>query len=271
MKRLLPLVLLLLLAARTPVAGQTAADSSGVFDSLLERYYAALMYEDDSVKFAEMDWIIGSIADSALRSDVAAKVFRHYRESPLMGEEVVALHVWDRWYKDSTVVFADTAESFEAWLFETFERRSMLFAQAPVMKLRTPAGRLRQVPAKGRLSVLFFYDTGCSKCKAMSILLPHVMEDWHLPSAADGQITASVFAVYTGLDKKKWAEFRKSFSIANPEVEVVHLWDPKVRSDYQMNYGVYVTPRLFAVSDTGMIIGRRLEVESLRQILKLLL
>ena len=52
MKRLLPLVLLLLLAARTPVVGQTAADSSGVFDSLLERYYAALMYEDDSVKFA---------------------------------------------------------------------------------------------------------------------------------------------------------------------------------------------------------------------------
>ena len=229
-------------------------------DDLLGRYFSALLFESDSAKCAEVDWIIESCKDSTLRSDVAAKIFRHYRESPLMGEEAVALHVWDRWYADATIVFEDEAESYEAALFATFNRQSMIGLPAPVLELRRPDGSPCRLPDEGRFSVVFFYETGCPKCKAMGILLPYVMEDY--PGS-------TIYAVYTGSSEEQWAEFREGFKVMNPEVKVEHLWDPEVESGYQMAYGVTTTPRLYAISPAGSIVGRRLEIDNLKELLRI--
>ena len=77
----------------------------------------------------------------------------------------------------------------------------------------------------------------------------------------------TVVAFYAGHDKKAWKAFRRSFKVRNSNVKLVHCWDPKVESDYLRLYGVISTPKMYLVALEGSIIGRRLELESLQQLL----
>ena len=74
-------------------------------------------------------------------------------------------------------------------------------------------------------------------------------------------------AVYVGDDKRGWRAFRRNFKVRNPKVKVRHLWDPEVDSGYQKAYAVLATPRMFVIWKDGEIIGRRLEVVNLKEII----
>ena len=75
------------------------------------------------------------------------------------------------------------------------------------------------------------------------------------------------YAVYCGSDRKSWRQFRREFKLRNPNITVHHLWDPEMESDYQMRYAVLGTPRVYLVEPGGSILGRRLEPESIKELL----
>ena len=66
-------------------------------DSLLTQFYGALLHEQTEAKNAEFDALIASCRDSLTRQHVALAVFDHYRYSRVMGEEAVAVHIFDEW------------------------------------------------------------------------------------------------------------------------------------------------------------------------------
>ena len=115
------------------------------------------------------------------------------------------------------------------------------------------------VPVPGRKAVLFFYDTSCAKCRLESQLLPPVLDDVKFPM--------DFYAVYTGADRREWRGFRRRLKTKNRNVKIYHLWDPEMDSDYQLMYGVTGTPKMYFVLEDGEIIGRRLEVVNLQEII----
>jgi len=261
MNKIITLVLSLMM---TVAAYSQQLDSTRLapLDSLLGEYYDAMLYEPLSTKYQECDFLISSCKDSLVRQWVATRILEHYMEPPLMGEEAVGIYVYDKWIASGKITIADDWLAFSANLFADFNRNSMLGMKAPVLQMLPPVGPDKvRVPKKGVLSVLYFYDTSCSKCQATSILLPHVLESVSIPVA--------MFAIYTGQDGDEWAEFRSSFTCANDKVEIIHLWDPEIESDYQKQYGVLTTPKMFLVSEQGVIEGRRLEVDSLAELLNI--
>ena len=63
-------------------------------DSLLEKYYSAMLFEELPVKYAECDFLIESCKDSLVRQWVGTRILEHYmQDPPLMGEEAVALYL----------------------------------------------------------------------------------------------------------------------------------------------------------------------------------
>ncbi|MBO4605326.1 MAG: hypothetical protein J5667_02140 [Bacteroidales bacterium] len=230
-------------------------------DSLLGEYYEQMIYLSMPEKCREVDWLIESCPDTLVRQWVATRILQHYIEDPpLMGEEAVGVYVYDKWFAKGPLKIADDWLAFSAQLFVDFNRASLLNKKAPVLELLPYAGSDKvTVPEKGVASVLYFFDTSCSKCKATTIMLPYVLEEVPFP--------LSVFMIYTGQDGDEWAEFRAGFSCANPNVKIVHLWDPEIESDYQKQYGVLSTPKMFLIREDGTIDGRRLEVEALAQLL----
>lgn len=228
-------------------------------DSLLTEFYLALEREDIAVKNAEFDSLIETCKDSLTRQHVTLAIFDHYRHARVMGEEAVAIHIYDEWIATGKVSTRSEFEQMEAELFSEFNRSSLIGMKAVPVSLKKPHGGKKTIPASGRVGVLYFYDTACAKCRLESRFMPDALNDVKFP--------LDLYAVYVGTNKRDWRAFRRNFKIPNEKVRLWHLWDPEMDSDYQRFYGVIGTPRLFVVLEDGEIIGRRLEVSNLKEII----
>lgn len=265
MIRRLLFCLLTLSACCLPLCAQAPADTLSdesrfaPLDSLLTQFYGALEREETAVKNAEFDSLIGSCSDSLMRRHVALSVFDHYRFSRVMGEEAVALHIYDEWIASGRVRPRSEFELFEAERFALENRRTQIGMTAPQLSLRTPCGARKKIPARGRPAVLFFYSPHCSKCRLETYALPAVLADVAFP--------LNFYAVDVDADRRDFRRFRKALGTSRGKVRMIHLWDPKSESSMLLDYGVFSTPKLFVVWEDGEILGRRLEMNNLREMI----
>lgn len=260
MRRLLLSVCVALLGAGT-LCAQVDSLSLARMDALLDQYVSALEGENAETRNAECDFIIESCTDSLLRDQVFRRLFQHYSTSSLMGDETTAVHLYDKWVGEGKASFGSELEKLEAGIFVTFNRSSLIGIQAPVLEMTDLEGKTVSFPLKGdRMSVLFFYDTGCSKCKLESAIMKGLLEEFGMP--------LDFYAVYVGDNEDSWREFAADhFMPDSSQVRFVNVWDPEVKSDFQRLYGILETPRLFLTDMEGVIAGRRLTLEALKQLL----
>lgn len=260
MMRRLTILLLALFCAASLRAQQPASGAYAALDSLALNYLGAIQMESVETKAGECDYLIGSVRDSLLRQHLAVTLFKYYKDAPVMGDEAVAIHIYDKWFAAGKTVFPGEFESLDAQMFCNLNRSTLIGMDAPVLTARKPCGGKLTLPAAGTTTLLWFYDTACSKCKLESKVLPEVLE-----KAVDFPVTLVAF--YAGHSRKEWREFRRTFKVDNPNLKIMHCWDPTVESDYLRIYGVISTPKMYMVAPEGSIIGRRLEVESLQSLL----
>lgn len=243
---------------------ETAIDSSAFarMDGMLSEYVHAIEGLAQEEKSAECDFIISSCTDSTLKAHVTGWLMKYYSDSRLMGEEGVAVDIYDHWIASDKAALP-AQEKREAEVFVMFNRESLVGAQAPQLTLLDADGQTIEVPGRqDRQTVLFFYDTDCAKCKVESILLDAWLSETSTP--------LTVFAIYTGRDRNAWDKYTgERFSCTNDKVEIRHCWDPEMESDFVRHYGVLGTPRIFAIDEHGIIRGRRLTAEALKQVVAL--
>lgn len=225
-------------------------------DAKLEEYVKALERESTAVKEQECDFILGTVTLQEILDHAARKLYNHYRHSPVMGDEAVAIHLFDRWFSPGKVSF-ETDDAFtDAQVFADFNRSSLIGMQAPAVTLFAPDGSSLSFPAAdGRPKILYFYDTNCASCKITTPVLKRYLNDH--PCEAD------LYAVYVGDSEKTWRKARKN----DFPSKVIHLWDPELTSGFQQFYGVLTTPKLFLIGDDGTILGRGLDVPALHLLL----
>ncbi|MBP5487439.1 MAG: thioredoxin family protein [Bacteroidales bacterium] len=261
MKRLAATFLLLYLCVFHAVA-QVDSARLAQLDARLGEYFTLLEREPSEVKIQECDVLIEAAEDPAIRQAIAQKVYDHYRNSTLMGDEAVAIHVTDSWFASGKVPMRSESELFEAKMFAEFNRRSLIGEKAPRIALSGPYGETVTIPVEG-YSVLYFYDTDCAKCKLETATLRSLLNDKDYP--------LTVYAIYVGTNEERWTQWRNTFDLDTEETEVVHLWDPDTTADLQFTYGVVQTPKMFLVDPEGVIVGRGLDTEALEQLLGILL
>ena len=238
-------------------------------DTRLGHYFSILESESADVKSGECDALIEAAENPEVRKLIALKIYDHYSNSPLMGDEAVAIHLTDKWFSTGKIEMRSEKELLDAKLFAEFNRQSLIGMKAPEVTLQDPFGASVTIPvilseAKDRFRVLYFYDTDCAKCKLETAMLRSLMKDKDYP--------VDVIAIYVGRDEDGWKRWREStFVLKSGRTRVTHLWDPDGLSDYQMKYGVTVTPRMFLVSPDWVIVGRALDTVALEKLLDLFL
>lgn len=265
MKRITASIIsLLLLFSVSGAAQQLDSAKRNALEAKLAEYFEALKYEGLEVQKEEADFLIESTSDSLTRQFVACTVYDHFADSPVMGSEAVAIHVYDRWFAPGKVKMNSDIELLNARIFADFNRQSLIGGKAPELVLEAADGGIVRLFAEGekpgRYRVLFFYDADCAKCKLESILLTNVIETEDFP--------IDLIAVYAGDDRQKWDSYvseRLSLDVA--QTKVMHLWDPALDSDFQRKYGVLQTPRMFLIRPDGVIIGRGLDAQALSMML----
>ncbi len=259
------IAVVLFLAFPAWMSAQIDSTSLKALDTRLEEYFKTLEAEPLEVKARECDILIESAKSDDVRSYIAQKVYDHYFNSPVMGDEAVAIHVTDSWFSTGKAEMRSEMELLDARIFADFNRQSLLGMQAPLLEALDPQGDTIRIGGPGRrYRVLFFYDTDCAKCKMETILLRSKL------NAKDYPI--DVYAFCTGVNQSEWESWRADrFNLRAEATRVIHVWDPEVHSDYQMKYGVLQTPRVFLLDRSGKIVGRGLDSDALAQVLDILI
>lgn len=199
----------------------------------LEQYFAALAGEPAAVQNNECDFLIESCRDSLVRQYVALKIYDHYLRSKIMGDDAVAVHVAQKWFLSGKVKMHSEDDLRNADIYATFNRSSLIGQQAPAATLKDRSGATVSVPVKGEYTVLYFYAPDCSTCKATSAQLKKLV------------------------DSGEYAFRLVDVNVNNPGPD----------EDWQMNYGVLKTPWMFLIGPSGKILGRGLDVPSLKMLL----
>ncbi len=145
MRRFLIIILVFALSV-LDVAAQVDSTRLAELDSRLEMYFSALEAEPAEVKIEECDALIGSATDSLLRQRIALKMYSHYFNSPLMGDEAVAIHLTDKWFSPGKIRMANETDLLEAKLFAMFNRQSLIGMAAPEVTLIDPSGAHVTIP-----------------------------------------------------------------------------------------------------------------------------
>ena len=256
------------IAVLSPIGleAQDVSSGSAQRDSVLVEYLAEIDGCDIPTKISECDYIIFSCTDSLLRSETARRVFTHFRESHLMGDENVAVWVAEKWIlpkdekeaaqsataPDSVTTASDSTET-AIREYVRFNRESLLGMAAPPLP---EAGLTRW--DEGHYTVLYFYDTDCPVCKVERLLLEGVLSR---------HPECRLIAFYTGTDAEKWKTFRsEGFPLLGGRV--THLCDLQGESGFKTKYSVTATPRLFLIDREGTIVGRMLDSEALEALLE---
>jgi len=230
------------------------AQSYDELGTKLEEYFAALAGESAAVQNAECDFLIESCQDSLVRQYVALKVYDHYLQSKIMGDEAVAVHVAEKWFLSGAIPMHADGDLLNAQVFVMFNRNSLIGMPAPSVTLKDAAGKTVTIPAAAGYSAIYFYDTSCSTCKLETPRLRQLMDE--------GRYPLTVYAVNVGDVAEEWEKYRENLPGA------IHLWDPEHESDWQLQYGVLQTPRLFLIGPDGTILGRGLDTPALRLLLE---
>ena len=251
MKRLLT-ALAALFAAFTLSAQEERFEALG---AKLEEYFAALAGDPIPVQNAECDFLIESCQDSLTRQFVALKIYDHYLNSKIMGDDGVAVHIADTWFIPGKIAMHSDLDVLNAKVFAEFNREAQLGAPAPVFTVQDDTGEIVSLPAKGEYTVLYFYDTSCSTCRIETPRLVRFLKDTDFPLKA--------VAFNTGDDDVAWAHYRAT-SLDVPGM--IHVWDPELESDYQRKYGVLQTPRMFLIAPDGTVVGRGLDTPALQML-----
>ena len=245
--------LLLTLAACLAGLALRAQEPYPELGAKLDEYFTALAGESAEMQGRECDFLIEQCQDSLVRQYVTLKIYNHYLNSKIMGDDAVAVHVADQWLLSGKVLMNSSMDLMNAQIFAEFNRHSLIGMEAPVLSLLSPSGEKVRIPAREGYSVLYFYDTSCSTCKLETPRLKELI--------ASDEFPVNWFAVYVGDDAAAWEAYRAGFE------GVTHLWDPEVESDWQRQYGVLKTPKLFLVGPTGQILGRGLDTPALKMLL----
>ena len=251
MKRLLTV----LLAVFFTFSLQAQEDRFEALGAKLEEYFTALAGDPVPVQNAECDFLIESCQDSLTRQFVALKIYDHYLNSKIMGDDGVAVHVADTWLIPGKVAMHSELDLLNAKVFAEFNRQAQLGAEAPALMVMDQEGETVSVPGKGEYTVLYFYDTSCSTCRIESPRLRDFLKDTDFP--------LQTVAFYTGDDEEEWARYQAT-SLNVPGI--THVWDPEMDSDYQRKYGVLQTPRMFLIGPDGTVVGRGLDTPALRML-----
>lgn len=245
--------------AQMQVPGLDSAVTAAL-DSKLDEYFTVLEPLPVRSKIEECDFIVESCTDSLIRQYAAVRIYDHFLGSKLMGDEAVAVHMVDDWFIPGKVSMYNDVDLLNAKVFAQFHRNSLIGMPAPVLTFLTPEGEHETVPQQGRVSVLFFYDTSCAKCKLETSRLRSVLEGITFP--------VDFYAIYSGIYQDQWEDYRASrWNITPENVTLHHLWDPELDTGFQMEYGVLQTPQMLLVDTKGIIVGRGLDSEALVKLL----
>ncbi len=139
-------------------------------------------------------------------------------------------------------------------------RPNLIGRKAQDLKMETLSGEwisLHQVDRK--FIIVYFWEPNCGFCKEATPKLYEIYQKYQNKGM-------EVLAVYTQQDKEEWENY-----INETGYDWINAWDPDQQTYFRYYYDVYTTPTLYVLDRNKTIVAKRIDMESLEQMMDQLL
>lgn len=227
------------------------------------QYLGFLQYNHNDTIIARANRLIGQAGSTELKSLLAYTIYDYFYNSPIMGQEGVAVAIAQEWFLSDKLVWPNEEGKFLLKTFVEFNRHSLIGMDAPELVMSDTLGQKVSLREQdGEYTIVYFYTDDCASCKSETPKLVDFVNEYQ-----DGVL--SVYAVYADSNEQRWKNYINSqMYIYNPFMNWVNVYDPEYDSGFQMLYNVIKTPQMFLLDKDKKIIGRGLNVDALKELLQ---
>ncbi|WP_163324038.1 thioredoxin-like domain-containing protein [Draconibacterium mangrovi] len=231
------------------------------YKTKLENWFNKVLYPGyDSVKPYVYQFIEDVKPNKRLFQFVTSFFLNSSINSNIMGMDALFVDIARDYYLNGEAFWA-TEESLETI------RENVLFMQdnligeiGPDLTLESFDDEfinLHQIDSK--LTVVLIYEPNCSHCK---VFVPEFYKEVYLPNKDKG---LKVYAIYSMDDKEEWTEFLAKHDM----FDWINVWDPQHISRFKIKYDARKTPAIYLLDENKKIIGKKMTVEQLKEIIPL--
>ena len=228
----------------------------------VEQYLRLIQYSHTDTILAKVNNLINAGDDEQTKSFMAYTAYNFFYNSPLMGQEGIAVKIAQEWFLNDKLPWPNKEGKFMLKAFVEFNKHSLIGMEAPELELQDSSGRKISLNSlQAEYTILYFYTDQCSSCKEQTPLLVDFVNSYN-----DGVL--AVYAVYADSKESAWKEYvKENMYIYNPFTYWTDVYDPYFSSGFHMLYNVMKTPQMFLIDKEKRIIGRGLDVETLKELL----
>jgi len=227
-----------------------------VFYPKLEQYFKKLTLQmPDSIN-AEADRLIARLKPgSEMFKFVVWWITNTYETSNIMGMDAVFVHMADNYYTKEKAYWVDDAQLFKIQDRAKVLRPILLGKKVKNLVLTDSLNVPRALyDVKAKFTVLYFWDPDCGHCQKVTPKL----NDLYLEMKKKG---VEVYAVCTEVEMDKWRKF-----IKEKELKFINVADPQLHNNFRHEFDISSTPQIFLLDENKVIVAKRIEVETLKEI-----
>ncbi len=208
---------------------------------------------DEAVKIIEQ-----SKSDSICFQYYTQFALNYALKSNVMGMDAAFVELAKKYYLSGQAVWADSTLIAKINDRVIKLQSNLLGKTAPDLKMETIDGqyvRLSEVDAS--YTVVYFWEPDCGHCKKITPKLKTEVFDKYKNKGV------KIFAVYTQNDRKLWGDAITKYNL----FDFINCYDPSFFTNFRVLYDVYSTPTIYLLDKNKKIIAKRIDIESLKNIL----
>lgn len=249
-----------------------------LYHNKIEKFFKQVVIPAPDSIIKEADILIArSKANKEIFKYTVHYLLSHYERSKIMGMDAVFAHIGLNYYTHDLAFWADSTQ------IEKVQERArkitplILGKKAINLSLLDTNNKWQQLyKVDSEYTVLVFWDPDCGHCKKE---LPKLSE---YTDSLKAHLSIKVYAV-SSHHNNEWKKFIKDnkldfINVAVPQevykdekiaTEYVIKGYTDLRSlNYHQTYDVYSTPQIYLLDKTKKILGKKLDTELLREVIK---
>ncbi len=210
----------------------------------------------DSIMVAVDDIISKTKPDSEVFKFVVVTLLNDYANSKIMGMDAVYVHMVDTYYKTGKAWWVDETAKYKIVAQSEKLKPTLIGKTAPNLFLQDTAGH--DIPLYSldkKYTIVVFWTPDCSHCKKE---MPKLEEAYPEIVKRGGE----VYAVYSEEEFDKWKKWLREHPY-----KWLNVGNVNMKSPFQILYDVEVTPSVFILNEKKEIIGKKIAVEQIVEIL----
>jgi thiol-disulfide isomerase/thioredoxin len=187
-------------------------------------------------------------------------MFGYKDKSKLMGMDKVFVEISERYYLTGQATWADSAFIEKVRDRVAKEKPNLIGNTAPRLdKLETLEKQFVSLSdLKNKYIIVAFWEPNCGHCKKTIPALYHTYKD-----LKQNGFDVQTLSICTQPEREPWEKFIEEKEL----FDWINAYDKYNFNNFRLNYDIYSTPTLYLLDKDKKIIGKRLAVEQIEQII----